>query len=114
MVHVYHTAFAKDPIGLYMWPNFTPEKEIWLKERFAKNFLQPEIRHFKITEASTGNLAAWSRWGFPFTLTAEGREREREGEGEGRGKEEGKANKKWFEGANEEVCDAFFWGVGKV
>lgn len=64
----------------------------------------------KTIDASTGELVAWSRWGYPFTLTEEEKKRrdaEKAAEEE-RERADGEKSNKWPKGANRDACEAFF------
>jgi hypothetical protein len=51
---------------------------------------QPEIRDFKIMDLSTGKMAAWARWQFPYSLSEDEKaQREREKEQRQKMPEEG-------------------------
>lgn len=113
MVSVYSRAFANDYFSLFTFPpsKITPEeKHRWLTQRFLASLSKPEIRNFKITDASTGLIAAWGRWQFPYTFSEE-EKAERESEKE-RKKKEGVSD--WPEGANLEVCDVKFGGLERM
>ena len=107
---VYESAFANEYFSSFTFPNSTvtpTEKHRWLRARFLRTFSKPEIRNFKVVESSTGRMAAWARWGFPYSSGEEELKEE---------KEEGKGDfdkSEWPEGANIEVCEAKFGGLSK-
>jgi hypothetical protein len=76
MIDVYINAFTNTYMNTILFPPQTTSKEsirTWLSHRFHKVMTRPhpEMQCFKVTEVATGKVAAWSRWGYPFTLTEE-------------------------------------------
>jgi hypothetical protein len=62
MISVYSRAFENDYFGSFTFPPSritASEKHRWLHERFLASMSKPEIRNFKITDMSTGKIAAW-------------------------------------------------------
>jgi hypothetical protein len=96
-------------------PQINPtEKHRWLKQRFLATMSKPEIRNFKITDVSTGNIVAWARWGFPYSFSEEERvERGREKEEKERKKREGTYSE-WPAGSNLEVCEGKFGALDRI
>lgn len=117
MIAVYNRAFEHNYFSLYTFPpsQIDPvEKHRWLKQRFLTSMSKPEMRNFKVTEVSTGNIAAWARWGFPHTFTEkEKAEKEREKRENERRKLEG-TYEEWPWGSNLEVCDAKFGALERL
>lgn len=115
MINVYEAAFTGDYFTTFTFPpTIDPSvKYQWLEARFNKMLTRPEIRHFMITDQSTGRMAAWVRWGFPHTFTeVEKAERQTEKEQKEREKKEGRSD--YPEGAIVEVCDAKFGSLEKI
>lgn len=119
MVDIYHSAFGNTYLNSFLFPP-SPELDIaltaWLKQRFGKLLSQPqpELHHLKITDVVTGKVVAWSRWGYPFTLTNEEREkREAQKARDERDNAEGKT-RRFPAGANEDVCRAFFGALDQM
>ena len=115
MVNVYEAAFTGDYFTSFTFPpTIDPStKYQWLEQRFNKMLTKPEIRHFMVTDQSTGRMAAWARWEFPYTFTSEEKaERQREKEQKEREKKEGKSG--YPEGAIVEVCEAKFGSLEKI
>lgn len=109
LIKVQSSAFADDYFGNFTFPKTIPEDVMvkWLRDRFTKMLSKPDTRFFKITEVSSGKMAAWARWIFPHTFSEEEKlERERE-------KAKGKSSE-WPQGANLEVCDAKFGGLERL
>jgi hypothetical protein len=117
MISVYTRAFENNYFGLYTFPpsQIDPaEKHRWLKHRFLTSMSKPEMRNFKITDVSTGNIAAWARWGFPHAYTEEEKaKKEKEKQEIERRTEEG-TYEEWPRGANLEVCDAKFGALERI
>ena len=111
LIRVYEAAFRNDYFSIYTFPpdRITKEaKHRWLRDRFIDKVAQPDLRHFKITDVSTGSMAAWVRWGYPHVFTEEEKaEKARQKEEKEQLKVEGKASD-WPEGAIIEVCEAKF------
>jgi hypothetical protein len=118
MVEIYLRAFNKTYMYQMLFPISsctTSSVRTWLYPRFKKVLTQghAEVKLFKITEAATGRVVAWSRWGYPFSLTDEEKAR-RDAETAREDKEREEAERaagksgKWPEGANEEACREYF------
>ena len=116
MINVYSNAFADDYFGSFAFPKTIPQdvKRKWLTERFTKMLSKPETRTFKIAEVSTGKMAAWARWTFPYVFS----EKEKiEKEQEKLEKEKEKAKglyTEWPPGANLEICDVKFGALERL
>jgi len=114
MISIYISAFSLEYVNSYAMPPATctpARKTRWLHDRFSGFFSKPELHMYKVVESGTGKTVAWSRWCFPYTLTAEEREeRRREKEQEERDVLEGRRTE-YPEGANVEVCKALFGGL---
>jgi len=114
MVNVYERAFQNDYLSSFTFPKNaipTSVKRRWLHNRFLTSLSKPEIRNFKVVDTETGNIAAWSRWGFPHALNEEEKaEKDRKKERE---KLEGKKSE-WPEGANLELCDLKFGALDRM
>lgn len=111
MINVHYNAFKDDYFGSFSFPKTIPEDVMrkWKTERFTKTLSKPEIRNFKITEVSTGKMAAWARWTFPYTFSEKEKlEKEREEEAKPKGYTE------WPPGANLEICDAKFGALERL
>jgi hypothetical protein len=111
MIRIYEAAFATDYFGSFIFPRTIPtaKKHAWLRTRFLKQFAKPEIRCFKITEARTGIMAAWIRWGYPHVLTPE-QEMERQNDKDRMAREGGS---EWPEGANLELVELKFGSLDR-
>jgi hypothetical protein len=102
MVEVYSRAFENDYFSAFTFPKSTisdSEKRRWLRARFLGTLSKPDLRNFKIVETSTGRMAAWARWGFPYVFSEEELRMQHEEKDE------------WPEGSNLEVCDVKFGGL---
>jgi hypothetical protein len=116
MISVQESAFADDYFSAFTFPKTIPAsvKRHWLRERFTKIFAKPEFRNFKITETSTGKMAAWARWSFPYTFSDEQKlERKRENEQKEREKAQG-GDPDWPPGSNLEICHAKFGALKRL
>jgi hypothetical protein len=90
------------------------ERRRWLRARFLSTMGRPENRNFKITEVSTGRIAAWARWYFPYKFNAaEKAEREREEQEKEKARAEGTLQE-WPLGANVEACDVKFGELARL
>lgn len=100
MIHVYEKAFSHNHLVPYMFPQVTSEdKHEFLRLRYLRSLAKPELRVFKVTEVSTGRMAAWARWRYPYTLSeAEKAEKEQQPQ----------QKREWPRGANVEVCEEKF------
>ena len=63
------------------------------------------MKFFKLVDEETGKIVAWSRWQFPFVLSADEKKRREEREKE---KEIEDGSGTWPEGAIVENCERFF------
>jgi hypothetical protein len=109
MTSVYVAAFSQDPDQSFIWNGIDPaDKKDWLLHRFTKTFHQPENVFYKITEKSTGRMAAWARWHFPTVLTPQKAEERRIEEEKQANKTEEERRQDWPVGANVEMCATFF------
>jgi GNAT superfamily N-acetyltransferase len=110
MVNVNLSAFANDPLSKLAMPReIIGETELrrWMSQFLAAFFAKPEVHFFKVTETSTGNLAAWMRCAYPHLLSEE-ESQKRKAEKE----QKVKAGSFWPKGANLEVIDAKFGTLG--
>jgi hypothetical protein len=41
----------------------------WMRRRISKKMADRGVRHFKVTEANSGDLVAWARWDVPAGST---------------------------------------------
>jgi hypothetical protein len=104
MVDVYFRAWATEPTTAIWLPSAVTKeaKESWLRERYIAQLAKREVHMHKVTEVATGKLAAFDRWTYPFTLTAEEKEQREQDKAKAR-------NKAFFpKGANEEAMLEFF------
>jgi hypothetical protein len=118
MVEVYIRAFSPTTMYAMLFPSSTcstSSVSSWLYPRFEKVATQghAEVQVLKVTEAATGRLVAWMRWGCPVTLTAEEKGRRdqvkasEEAEREELLRRTG-SDGRWPEGANVEACKDYF------
>jgi hypothetical protein len=117
MIDVNLRAFKDDYFGSYCFPDAmipSDERRRWLRARFLSTMGRPENRDFKITEVSTGRIAAWARWYFPYKFNAaEKAEREREEQEKEKARAEGTLQE-WPLGANVEACDVKFGELARL
>lgn len=64
----------------------------------------------KVTDTTTGNLAAWGRWTRPYRFSAE----EKAAKVKEEEKRKAAGRSLWPEGALEEACDAKFGALDKL
>lgn len=65
---VYLAAFSLFEVHDLLYPPSTYDHEdsaVWFRKRVIQQLSQPEIHWFKITDASTGQVVAIARWGYP-------------------------------------------------
>lgn len=117
MIDVYLRAFNDDYFGSYCFPAAKipiDEWRLWLRHRFLRAMSRPENRSFKVTEVSTGKIATWARWSFPYKFSEEEKaEREREEQEKKKARAEGTL-KEWPSGANLEACDMKFGELSRL
>lgn len=89
------------------------EMKQWLHKRFLSMIIKPEYRNLKIVDTSTGNIAAWARWHFPYTFSWE-EKAEKEREKEERKKRGVLEGGEWPVGANLEVCEMKFGALHRI
>jgi hypothetical protein len=111
MIDVNLRAFKDDYFGSFCFPDSSiarDERRRWLRERFLLTMTRPEIRNIKVTEVSTGRIAAWARWQYPYKFSEEEKvERERERQQKENERAKGTLQE-WPLGSNVEVCDFKF------
>jgi hypothetical protein len=113
MVDVYIKAFTNTYMNTILFPPQTVTHDsirTWLSHRFHKYMTRPhpEMHCFKVTETATRKVAAWARWGYPFTLTEEEKAvRDAEKAQDEAEKASGVATR-FPLGSNEEACVEFF------
>ncbi|KAE8441846.1 hypothetical protein EG329_004247 [Mollisiaceae sp. DMI_Dod_QoI] len=118
MINVHLRAFSSDYFGSFVFPREAisdEEMHRWLVSRFTALFSKREVHTFKITEDSTGRMAAFLRWTFPHVLTEE-EEKEREKQKVDREKQKAETghDPNWPVGANLEICDEKFGGLDRL
>jgi len=112
MVEVSLRAFANDPLNQITLPReVIGEAELrrWTTQFLHSLFDKPEIHFYKVTETTTGTLAAWIRCAFPHVLNEE--------ESQKRKKEKDaklKDKSFWPKGANFDGIDAKFGTLGQL
>lgn len=118
MVDVYLKAFRHDYFGSYCFPASKIPIDgwrQWLSRRFSRYLSRPENRIFKATELSTGKVAAWALWSFPYKLSEQEKgEREREEQEKQKARAEGTLEGEWPPGANVEVCFTKFGELSRL
>lgn len=111
MASNYLSAFKDDYFNATCFPDSSipkDERRRWLHARFLRTMTRPEVRNFKITEVSTGKLAAFARWHYPYKFNEEEKaEREREKQQKEKKRADGTLQE-WPLGSNMEVCDLKF------
>ena len=115
MVDAYQSAFGREQVHQYMFPEATCPKEKsdpWLMAKFGKRLRAPApgVKHFKTVHTASGKLASWGRWVFPHPAPNPQTEEEK-AEEERRDKEENRPDLP--EGANIEACEEFFGALDK-
>ncbi|KUJ20317.1 acyl-CoA N-acyltransferase [Mollisia scopiformis] len=118
MIQVYLSSFASDYFGQFVFPKATisdEERHRWLTYRFTTLFTKREVRSFKITENSTGKMAAFLRWTFPIVLTEEEQlERKKEKAEKERVMKETGHDPTWPRGANLALTEEKFGGLERM
>ncbi|KAI9644724.1 hypothetical protein NHQ30_006750 [Ciborinia camelliae] len=109
MVSVYTSAFETDAFRLSRFPSSQVPRSVfdpWLTGVFRKYLGAPHTQCVKIVENSTGNMAGWTHWAEPHTLSAEEKEAKRvEDEREERERRE-KGEGKFPAGSTLHICEA--------
>lgn len=65
MVEVYYESFLTDPRNTFWWSPNKVAMFVWMKRRMHRKMNDHSVRHFKITDAETGELVAFARWDIP-------------------------------------------------
>lgn len=62
---VYYDAFGTDPKNGYWWSPSKDNMMAWMQKRIRKKMDDRAVRHFKITDVTSGDLVGFARWDIP-------------------------------------------------
>ncbi|KAH9900295.1 acyl-CoA N-acyltransferase [Xylariomycetidae sp. FL2044] len=65
MADIYYDAFRTNWGLTYWWPAERDHILTWMRRRIRRKLADPRARHYKVSDAGTGELVAWARWDIP-------------------------------------------------
>lgn len=69
LAEIYYTAFQTGPGNTYWWPAEKEPMMEWTVRRTRNKMRDQTMRHFKVTDAQTGDVVAFARWDIPHGST---------------------------------------------